>query len=98
MTSLALNNRAQELNFYKLFFLNSKELIILLQFVNLTCFSYFFFLIYAIFSPFSNFHGQVVNFVWKICYVPLWSSNKILYASSRNVYTRPLKLMKKYTF
>ena len=31
-------------------------------------------------------------------YVILWSRNKILYASSSNVYAQPLKLMKKYTF
>ena len=49
------------------FFFNSKELTVLLQFVDLTCFSYFVICVNFALSncrlETSNFHGQVVNFV-----------------------------------
>ena len=66
---------SQEHNFCKLTFLTQKDLI------------------GATFSPSdcSHFWEQVVNFVWKIRYITLWSSSKISYALSRNVYVGPLK-------
>ena len=48
----------------------------------------------CIFLSYRNFHGHVGNFIWKIYYIALRLCNKIVYASSRNLYARSLKIRK----
>ena len=46
------------------------------------------------FRSYRNFHGHVGNFIWKTYYIALRLCNKIVYASSRNLYARSLKIRK----
>ena len=48
----------------------------------------------CIFRSYRNFHCHVSNFIWKTHYIALRLCNKIVYASSRNVYARSLKIRK----
>ena len=48
----------------------------------------------CIFRSYRNFHGHVGNFIWKTYYIALRLCNKIVYASSRNLYARSLKIRK----
>ena len=45
-----------------------------------------------IFRSYCNFHGHVGNFIWKTFYITLRLCNKFVYASSRNLYARSLKI------
>ena len=47
-----------------------------------------------IFRSYRNFHGHVGNFIWKTYYIALRLCNKTVYASSRNLYARSLKIRK----
>ena len=48
----------------------------------------------CIFRSYRNFNGHVGNFIWKTYYIALRLCNKIVYASSRNMYARSLKIRK----
>ena len=48
----------------------------------------------CIFLSYRNFHGHVGNFIWKTYYIALRLCNKIVYASSRNLYARSSKIRK----
>ena len=48
----------------------------------------------CIFRSNRNFHAHVGNFIWKTYYIALRLCNKTVYASSRNLYARSLKIRK----
>ena len=48
----------------------------------------------CIFPSYRNFHGHVGNFIWKTYYIALRLCKKIVYASSKNVYAKSLKIRK----